>query len=119
MNLSGVNWGLRFEGLVLLVGSVAAYVHLRGSGLLFVVLLFAPDLAMLGYLVNVRVGALVYNLAHHYAVPLILIAVGLAAGIEALLLVGLIWSAHISMDRAVGYGLKYPTAFKDTHLQRV
>jgi hypothetical protein len=28
----------------------------------------------------------------------------------------LIWTAHIAMDRALGYGLKYPTAFKSTHL---
>jgi Domain of unknown function (DUF4260) len=33
--------------------------------------------------------------------------------------VALIWFAHIGMDRTVGYGLKYPTSFKDTHLQRV
>lgn len=26
---------------------------------------------------------------------------------------------HIGFDRALGYGLKYPTGFKDTHLQRV
>ena len=32
---------------------------------------------------------------------------------------GLIWLAHIGMDRAIGYGLKYPTNHKDTHLQRV
>ena len=31
----------------------------------------------------------------------------------------LIWLAHIGFDRTLGYGLKCPTAFKDTHLQRV
>ena len=31
----------------------------------------------------------------------------------------LIWLGHIGMDHALGYGLKYPTAFGDTHLQRV
>ncbi len=117
--MSGVNWGLRIEGLALFVASIAAYIHLRGDGLLFAVLLLAPDLAMLGYLVNTRIGALVYNVAHHYAVPLVLIGAGLATGTEALLLIGLIWSTHISMDRTVGYGFKYPSAFKDTHLQRV
>jgi hypothetical protein len=33
--------------------------------------------------------------------------------------VTLIWIAHIGVDRALGYGLKYPSSFKDTHLQRV
>jgi hypothetical protein len=27
--------------------------------------------------------------------------------------------AHVGMDRAFGYGLKYPTAFQDTHLGRI
>jgi hypothetical protein len=30
-----------------------------------------------------------------------------------------IWVAHIGFDRLLGYGLKYPTAFKDTHLGKV
>lgn len=29
------------------------------------------------------------------------------------------WLAHIGADRLLGYGLKYPSSFKDTHLQRV
>ena len=33
--------------------------------------------------------------------------------------VALIWLAHTGADRLFGYGLKYPTAFKDTHLSRV
>jgi Domain of unknown function (DUF4260) len=30
-----------------------------------------------------------------------------------------IWALHIGVDRMLGYGLKYPTAFKDTRLQRI
>ena len=33
--------------------------------------------------------------------------------------VALIWLAHIGMDRTLGFGLKYPTVFEDTHLQHV
>ncbi|MGQ7476239.1 DUF4260 family protein [Streptococcus suis] len=29
---------------------------------------------------------------------------------------GLIWLAHIGWDRAFGYGLKYESGFKHTHL---
>jgi hypothetical protein len=27
--------------------------------------------------------------------------------------------AHVGMDRALGYGLKLPSAFQDTHLGRI
>ena len=33
--------------------------------------------------------------------------------------IGLVWLAHIGFDRVLGYGLKYPEGFKETHLQRV
>jgi hypothetical protein len=33
--------------------------------------------------------------------------------------IALIWLAHIGLDRMLGYGLKYPTEFKDTHMQHV
>jgi hypothetical protein len=74
---------------------------------------------MLGYLVGARVGAAVYNVAHTYALALPLAAAGLLSGQTAILAVALIWVAHIGLDRALGYGLKYPSAFGDTHLGRV
>lgn len=74
---------------------------------------------MLGYLVNVRVGTLIYNAVHTYAGPLLLVAIS-ASGIHSgLLPYALIWTAHLGMDRMLGFGLKYPTTFKDTHLQHV
>jgi hypothetical protein len=36
-----------------------------------------------------------------------------------LLTYALIWTAHIGVDRLLGFGLKYPTRFQDTHLQRI
>ena len=86
---------------------------------MFLLLFLAPDLSMLGYLANPRLGSLVYNLAHTYFVPLVLAGIGLVASSHLCILLALIWAAHIGMDRLLGYGLKYPTAFKDTHLQRV
>ena len=53
------------------------------------------------------------------AVPVALAAIGVLADSDAALQVGLIWTAHIGIDRAIGYGLKYRTGFKDTHMQRV
>lgn len=66
---------------------------------------------------NVRVGAAVYNAVHTYLGPLLLVAIS-ASGIHAELLpYALIWTAHLGVDRMLGFGLKYPTVFKDTHLQ--
>lgn len=110
---------LRVEGLLLLSVSVAAYAHLGRGWWLFFVLLLAPDVGLLGYLAGPRWGSLTYNATHTLAMPLALGLVGLAAGSDAVIGVALVWSAHIGMDRMLGYGLKYPTHFRDTHLQRV
>lgn len=71
---------------------------------------------MLGYLAGPRPGALAYNLAHSHVVPALVGGAGFAAGNEAALAVALVWVAHIGFDRALGYGLKYPTGFTATHL---
>jgi hypothetical protein len=110
---------LHLEGLAIALFAVAAYAHLVGDWLAFLVLILAPDLGMLGYLVNTRLGSWTYDALHFLALPLALIALGWAAGWLAGVALGLIWVAHIGGDRFVGYGLKYPTAFKDTHLARV
>ena len=110
---------LRLEGAAVLALAVAGYWASGGNWWLFALLLLAPDLAALGYLVGNRVGAATYNLAHTYVLPLALLGYGLWGASPLALSLALIWLAHIGMDRAVGYGLKYATAFKDTHLGRV
>jgi len=117
--LGGPGLLLRLEGLGVLVASVAAYAHLGGNGWLFLALLLLPDLSMLGYVSGPRVGALIYNLFHAYLLPGGLLAGSLTLGWEPGALLALIWLAHVGMDRTVGYGLKYATHFKDTHLSRV
>jgi Domain of unknown function (DUF4260) len=107
---------LRLEGAVALALSVAAYNALGFSWWLFAATLLLPDLAMLGYLRDVRTGALTYNLAHTYVAPFILALIGYLAGIPLVLALATVWAAHIGLDRILAYGLKYPTAFKDTHL---
>lgn len=85
---------------------------------MFIVLLFAPDISMIGYLLNNKIGAILYNIIHTYSLSVGVVICGLLLN-ETILAIGLIWSAHIGMDRMFGYGLKYPTEFKDTHLDRV
>ena len=110
---------LRVEGATMLAGSVLLYWTGGGSWWLFALLLLAPDLSMLGYLAGPRVGAVAYNVFHSYPLPAALGLVGLFVGVPLAVSVALVWFAHIGMDRLMGYGLKYPTNFKDTHLQRI
>jgi len=110
---------LHLEGLVITAGALVLYVDAGFGWLLLVALILAPDLSMLGYLGGPRLGALSYDLVHTYAGPVVLGVVGVLGGYEIAVQVALIWLAHIGLDRLLGYGLKYPTGFKDTHLQRV
>jgi hypothetical protein len=90
---------LRAEGAVLLVGALWSYRGADGGWLPLALLLMVPDLSMLGYLAGPRVGAGISNAAH------------------VALLVGLLWLAHMGLDRSLGYGLKEPTGLTDTHLR--
>jgi hypothetical protein len=110
---------LRLEGLALAAAAVALYFHLDHGWLLLVVLALAPDLSMLGYLAGPRAGAAAYDAAHTTVLPLALGVAGVFADVGLAVQLALIWLAHIGVDRAVGYGLKYPSGFEDTHLQRV
>jgi hypothetical protein len=110
---------LRLEGAAVLVAAVAAYASIGGSWLLFALLLLAPDLAMIGYRFGPVAGAAAYNAAHTYLAPAALGAAGLALGAPTMQALALIWTAHIGLDRALGYGLKYATGFSDTHLGRI
>ena len=110
---------LQAEGFAVLTVSVAAFHQLNGSWLWFFLLLLWPDVFMLGYLLNPRVGAALYNVMHTELLPLYIGGAAIFEGWHNVVLFTLIWLAHIGMDRALGYGLKYPTFFKDTHFQRV
>jgi len=110
---------LRIEGLLVLCLALTGYHHLGHGWGLFAALLLVPDVGMLGYLAGPRVGAHTYNATHWLGGPAVTAAIGWATGNSLLLAIALIWVAHIGMDRALGYGLKYPTHFRDTHLQRV
>lgn len=110
---------VRLEGAAIFAGALAIYADASWSWLAFVGLLFAPDLAMIGYLANPRVGAAVYNVVHFYGLPVLLGVIALLTDTSVGAQIATIWIAHIGADRALGYGLKYPSGFKDTHLQRL
>lgn len=110
---------LRAEGLAVFAAALAAYAALGASWWLFAALILAPDLSMLGYLAGPRAGALVYNTGHTYVGPALLgaLAYGFSAPLTGAL--ALIWTAHIGLDRLLGYGLKYSAGFGHTHLGRL
>lgn len=110
---------LRGEDACLLAAALFVYAHLHLSWILFAVLFLAPDLLMAGYLLNVRAGATLYNVGHVLFLPLVVLGVGYATGRMSMVAVGIIWFSHIELDRLLGFGLKYPTTFKDTHLQHL
>jgi hypothetical protein len=110
---------LRLEGLALLGGSVAIYVDQDFNWVLFAVIAVAPDLSLAAYAAGPRLGAVGYDLVHTTVAPLVLGAVGLVADSTLAVEIALVWLAHIGVDRLIGYGLKYPSGFKETHLQRV
>jgi Domain of unknown function (DUF4260) len=117
--LTKPRWLLHLEGASIFALVIVLYRAGHFHWWLFALLFLTPDLFMFGYLVNPTVGSAAYNLVHNYAAPMLLLAVAIVAPLPALEPYALIWLAHIGMDRMLGYGLKYPTRFRDTHLQRV
>ena len=105
--------------MAVFIGAIAVYLDSDYSVLALVLLFLTPDVSFLGYLAGPRTGSLVYNSVHTYVVPLALGIAGVIADSGVPIQVALIWSAHIGFDRLLGYGLKYPTAFEDTHLGRL
>jgi hypothetical protein len=109
----------RLEGGILLLLSLLLFWKYSGAWLLYALLILAPDLFMLGYLRGPQAGAAIYNLGHTWLLPGLIGIVGILATASADLPIALIWFGHIGADRLLGYGLKRPTGFQDTHLGRI
>jgi hypothetical protein len=117
----GVKILLRLEGLALFAAMLALYAFWGGKWWAFALLFLAPDLSFAAYLAGPRIGALVYNAAHSTIGPvaIALTSFGHVFGDRPTLQLAMVWLAHIGIDRALGYGLKYPTGFGFTHLGRI
>lgn len=110
---------LRLEGGALFVAAVGFYWSVAGAWWLFVMAFLLPDLTILVYLSNPRVGAMAYNAVHTTIFPLALAALAAVLGARGAALAALIWLAHIGLDRLLGFGLKYEGGFRETHLGKV
>jgi hypothetical protein len=107
---------LRLEGVAAFALALGSYLALDGPLWLLAVLALAPDLAMAAYLAGPRAGSYGYNVVHTYTAPLALAGLAVWTDSRLALLVALVWVGHIGADRALGYGLKRATGFRDTHL---
>jgi hypothetical protein len=110
---------LRLEGGILAIVSILFYGFTGGNWWLFAGLILVPDLSALGYLLGNAVGAHTYNSVHATLLPAALLVAGWLGHQPVMVSIALIWLTHIGVDRLLGFGLKYPTAFKDTHFGRV
>jgi Domain of unknown function (DUF4260) len=118
---------LRAEGLALFLAALVAYHILDGSWWMFAALILVPDLSFIGFVLGPKIGSIAYNALHSTIGPLLLGSIGWLVDHDNTIhifrdicsLTALIWLAHIGFDRAVGYGLKYASAFKDTHLGQI
>lgn len=109
---------LHLEGLAVFIASLYFYNLTQGNWWMFILLVLTPDISMIGYLKNKRLGASIYNIFHTYTLAILLLFIGTLSDTQFITELGIIFTAHIGMDRFFGYGLKYPTNFKDTHLQK-
>jgi hypothetical protein len=110
---------LRLEGVAAFVAGILLFGISGGGWLLLVPLLLLPDVSAIGYLAGPRVGAFTYNLAHTWAPGFVVLAIGAWLASPVIVLVAAVLVAHVGMDRAMGYGLKLPSSFQDTHLGRI
>ena len=109
----------RVEGAALFIAATFIYFNNDFNLLAYVLLLFAFDISMMGYIVNNRVGALLYNIGHSLVLPTLLVIVYILTPNDSLLMVVCLWVAHIGLDRALGFGLKLSSGFGHTHLGEI
>lgn len=107
---------LKLEELVMLLLGIYVFGFLYYEWWWFLVLFLTPDLGMIGYAINSRAGAFLYNLFHHKGLAIMIYLVGFFFLIPVLQLIGVIMFSHSSFDRMLGYGLKYEKGFHYTHL---
>ena len=110
---------LRLEGLTLFLGMTLLYAVWGGSWWVYLILFLVPDISMVAYLSGPKFGAMIYNAMHSYMAPMVLMVTGFGTGSPLVLSIAIIWLAHIGLDRALGFGLKYSAGFGFTHLGRI
>ena len=103
---------------MLLIACMGYHLLFPHQWLLFACLFLFPDLSLFLFMRGPSTAAsVVYNILHSYVLPACLGALAMLLSNALFGEISLIWSCHISFDRMLGYGLKYPFSFKFTHIQ--
>jgi hypothetical protein len=110
---------LKLEEAAMFIFGFVLLLHFALPWWLLLILFFTPDLGAIGYLTGPRFGAITYNALHHKAVALGLLLIGVMSANDFFQIAGLIIFAHSSFDRILGFGLKYPDSFSNTHLSQI
>lgn len=117
---------LKLEELAMWIGCILLLYVSQADWWWYVLMFLGPDVSMIGYMMNNKVGAWCYNLIHHKGVAIAIFLLGLTIQLPGdiqnkdwLINLGLILFGHSSMDRFFGYGLKYENGFKFTHLGEI
>jgi hypothetical protein len=110
---------LKLEYAAFLLLGIYAFAQTECSWWWFAGLFLAPDISMLGYTVNNKIGAVSYNVFHHFGVAILVYFAGTALSLPYLQMIGAILFSHSAFDRILGYGLKYPDSFQNTHLGKI
>lgn len=118
---------IRLENLSILLIACGLYISLNGENIylsferwyLIILVWISFDLSMFGYLINKKIGSVIYNLVHNYVLAVVIIGIGINIMNLNMVSVGTILLIHISLDRLLGFGLKYPSDFKHTHIQKL
>ena len=107
---------IQLEELGLLLLGIYFFSLLNYQWWWFLVLILVPDFSMIGYVFGSKAGASSYNLFHHRGIAVLVYLAGIYFHQNEIQLAGVILFSHSSFDRMLGYGLKYETGFKYTHL---
>ena len=110
---------LRAEQVAIAVAGVVLWIAKGGPPLLLIPAWLLIDLSMIGYLGGPRLGSVTYNAAHNLVLPLALLGLGWWTDTDWMVLAAAVFITHVGLDRVLGYGLKLPTDFRDTHLERI
>lgn len=107
---------LKLEELGQFLLSIILFNQLEYAWWVFPACILLPDFSMIGYLINAKAGAKLYNFFHHKLVAITIFILGIGLSNAFLKLAGVILFGHSAMDRIFGYGLKFSDNFKNTHL---
>ncbi|HZW38826.1 MAG TPA: DUF4260 domain-containing protein [Ignavibacteriaceae bacterium] len=110
---------LKLEEWGFFILSLYLFLLLDYSWWVFPLLMFAPDISILAYAINNKIGAIIYNIFHHRGLSIALYIAGTFLGNQLIQLIGIMLFAHSTIDRILGYGLKYLDSFGSTHLGNI